>query len=101
VNPNINLSPAICRLLRHVELALVAIVALNSVMSDDSNVAIGVFFLAAFTLLSLILPVHRPLWQRRGYVALGLALVLIAYSFGIDFNVFLYLYRTDLTSLQG
>lgn len=92
MNPNINLSPAIRGLLRYVEWSLVAIVALNSVVSDDSNVVLGIIFLAAFAVLSLILPIHRPLWQRIGYIALGLALVLTAYSFGIDFNVFLYLY---------
>jgi len=101
VNPNINLSPAIRRLLRYVEWALVAIVALNSVVSDDSNIVLGMFFLAAFTLLSLILPIHRPLWQRRGYIALGIVSVLIAYSLGIDFNVFLYLYIAKSCFLLG
>jgi signal transduction histidine kinase len=49
-------------------------------------------FLAAFAGLSLILLIRRPSWQRKGYIITGLALVLIAYSLGIDFNVFLYLY---------
>lgn len=92
MNSAIDLSPAISRLLRYVEWALVAIVALNSAVNGDTNVWLGTIFLATFTLLSLTLPIHRPLWQRRGYVVLGLSLVLIAYSLGIDFNVFLYLY---------
>jgi signal transduction histidine kinase len=92
MNPDLDLSPAIYRLLRYVEWALVAIVALNSAMNDDANVWLGMLFLAAFAGLSLILPMRRRLWQRRGYIITGLALVLIAYSLGIDFNVFLYLY---------
>jgi signal transduction histidine kinase len=92
MNSAIDLSPAIGRLLRYVEWALVAIVALNSAVNGDAHVWLGTIFLAAFAFLSLTLPIHRPLWQRRGYVVLGLSLVLIAYSLGIDFNVFLYLY---------
>lgn len=92
MNSGINLSPAICRRLRHVEWALVAIVALNSSMNGDAHVGLGIIFLAAFAFLSLIFPIHYPLWQRRGYVALGLSLVIFAYSLGIDFNVFIYLY---------
>ncbi|MBD3885569.1 sensor histidine kinase [Phormidium tenue FACHB-886] len=92
MNSDIDLSPAISRLLRYVEWALVAIIAFNSAMNGDANVWLGIIFLAAFAFLSLVLPIHRPLWQRRGYIILGLSLVLIAYSLGIDFNVFLYLY---------
>ncbi|NJO51623.1 MAG: hypothetical protein HC840_21835 [Leptolyngbyaceae cyanobacterium RM2_2_4] len=89
---DIDLSPTIHRLLRYAEWALVAIVALNSAVNGEANAWLGMLFLVAFALLSLILPIHRPLWQRRGYIILGLSLVLIAYSLGIDFNIFLYLY---------
>lgn len=92
MNPAIDLSPAISRLLRYVEWALVAIIALNSTINGDTHVWLGTIFLAAFAFLSLTLPIHRPLWQRRGYIILGLFLVLTGYSLGIDFNVFLYLY---------
>lgn len=84
-------SPAIRRILRYVEWALIAIVTLNSAIVGDS-VLPGSLFLAAFTLLSFIFPIHHSSWQRRGYIANGLFLVLVAYSFGIDFNIFLYLY---------
>ncbi|MBI4784036.1 MAG: sensor histidine kinase [Oscillatoriophycideae cyanobacterium NC_groundwater_1537_Pr4_S-0.65um_50_18] len=89
---DIDFSSTLYRLLRYIEWALVAIVALNSIVNGEANILLGMLFLANFALLSLFLPVHRPLWQRRGYVALGISLVLIAYSFGIDFNIFLYLY---------
>lgn len=92
MNPDIGLSPAIRRILRYVEWALIAIVTLNSILIGDLSVVPGSAFLAAFALLSFIFPMHRPLWQRGGYIALGLLLVLFAYSLGIDFNVFLYLY---------
>jgi hypothetical protein len=92
MNSGIDLSPAICRLLRYVEWALVAIVALNSSVNGDTHVELEIIFLAAFTFLSLIFPIHCSVWQRRGYVTLGLSLVIFAYSLGIDFNVFLYLY---------
>lgn len=89
---DIDFSPAICRLLRYVEWVLVAIVALNSAVNGETNAWLGMLFLVAFALLSLVLPIHRPLWQRRGYIVLGISLVIIAYSLGIDFNIFLYLY---------
>ena len=92
MNPGIGLSPAIPRILRYVEWALIAIVILNSTLVGDLSVIPGSAFLAAFTLLSFIFPIHHPCWQRRAYIALGLFLVVVAYSLGIDFNIFLYLY---------
>ncbi|MBD1876902.1 sensor histidine kinase [Nodosilinea sp. FACHB-131] len=89
---DLDLSPTIYRLLRYVEWTLVAIIAFNSAVNGEANAWLGMLFLIAFALLSLVLPIHRPLWQRRGYVTLGLSLVIIAYSLGIDFNIFLYLY---------
>jgi signal transduction histidine kinase len=92
MHSNLDLSPAIRRLLRHVEWTLVAIVALNSLVNGDANLGMGMLFLSAFVGLSLIFPLHSPLWQRLSYGILGLTLVIIAYGFGVDFNIFFYLY---------
>lgn len=91
MSPNIDLLPRIRRILCYAEWVIVAIVALNVLVVGDPILPIGIF-LIAFVLLSFIFPVRYSLWQRTGYIALGLSFVLFGYITGIDFNVFLYLY---------
>ncbi|NJL40188.1 MAG: sensor histidine kinase [Leptolyngbyaceae cyanobacterium SM1_4_3] len=47
-------------------------------------------FSVLFFLLSFILPIERPLWQRRTYVALEVALIGIATALGVEFSGILF-----------
>jgi signal transduction histidine kinase len=50
---------------------------LNTTYRVSLSLAIqAILFYAAFGLLSCFIPVNRPLWQRRGYVALNMMLVI-------------------------
>ncbi|MGF1539497.1 MAG: sensor histidine kinase [Pleurocapsa sp.] len=47
-------------------------------------------FSLVFLLLSCIFPIHRPLWQRRVYIALELSLINLALFYGIDFDILMF-----------
>ncbi len=48
-------------------------------------------FNTLFFILSFILPLDRPLWQRRVYIALEIALTGLAIASGLEFSFVLYL----------
>lgn len=48
-------------------------------------------FNTLFFILSFILPLDRPLWQRRAYIALEVGLTGIAIASGVELSFVLYL----------
>jgi hypothetical protein len=80
--------------LRYGEWLLLVMTVLIYVLDEFSTpelVIKCVAFTTLFFCLSFILPLDRPLWQRRLYVALEVGLAGIAIASGVEFTFVLYL----------
>jgi signal transduction histidine kinase len=88
------------RMLRYAEWALLLMMALLYAIDQyfyKIQILPDLFFRAAifiviFFALSFIFPLERPHWQRRLYIAIEIALILIAQLLWLELNVLLYLF---------
>jgi signal transduction histidine kinase len=87
-------SPSLRRTLRFGEWLLLLMTVLIYVLDEASTPELIVKCIAFSTLffcLSFILPLDRPLWQRRAYVVLEVGLTGVAIASGIELSFVLYL----------
>ncbi len=90
-------SPYISQTWRYVEWILLGVSALSELLwfyaigSPERAVKILAFY-SAFALLSWVFPVESPLWQRRGYIFLGILLAVSALGMSLGTSLILYLY---------
>lgn len=90
-------SPSFRWTLRYVEWMMIVGVSLGFVLEGAFQISIAtslqiVFCLVGYTLLSLVFPINRPLWQRQVYVFSGILLALGMRLAGPGLELFLYLY---------
>jgi signal transduction histidine kinase len=71
-------------------LLLTPLIYVISVHATSDLLIKCLIFNTLFFLLSFSFPVHRPLWQRRAYVALEVVLVSISLSTGVESSFILY-----------
>lgn len=94
MNLDVNSSQSLRWTLRFGEWLLLLMTVLIYVLDEASTPELVVkcmAFSALFFCLSFILPLDRPLWQRRAYVALEVGLTGIAIAAGIELSFVLYL----------
>ncbi|MBD2730708.1 sensor histidine kinase [Nostoc sp. FACHB-892] len=87
-------SPSLRRALRFGEWLLLLMTILIYVLDEASTpelIVKCVAFSTLFFCLSFILPLDRPLWQRRTYIALEVGLTGVAIASGIELSFVLYL----------
>ena len=93
--------PSIRRIFRHVEWTVLGVSLLIELLDRDSIYGMGThlipnwgtfILMGVFTLLSLIFPINRPLWQRRAYVFLEILLLVLALLMGVPFDILLYIF---------
>ncbi len=90
-------SPYIGQTLRYVEWILLGVSALSelrwfyAIGSPERAFKILAFY-SAFALLSWVFPMECPLWQRRGYIFLGILLAVSALGMSLGTSLILYLY---------
>ncbi|OKH30467.1 hypothetical protein NIES2101_42360 [Calothrix sp. HK-06] len=93
----IKTSASFHRSLRYVEWIFISVFVFTCVIEGayKLNIAVQVVFFAhliSYFILSYFFPIHSSVWQRIGYIALGLFLSLSIRFTGTDLNLFLYFY---------
>lgn len=97
MNSEMNSSLYIRRTLRYLEwifLALMASIELRwfDAFGSPKRALTILIVYSTFAGLSCIFPIARPLWQRQGYVFLGVLLATLALSMGLTMDPMFYLY---------
>ncbi|MUG99030.1 sensor histidine kinase [Scytonema sp. UIC 10036] len=93
----ITTTPSFRLILRYIEWIMILGVSLGFILDGTFQISATtslqvILCLVAYTLLSLIFPINRPLWQRQIYVISGIILALFIRFIGIGIELFLYFY---------
>jgi signal transduction histidine kinase len=85
------------RTFRYIEWSLIGLYILlaagNGSFSVSSEISLKILtFLGGYGILSFVLPMRRPLWQRLAYILSGVSIEIYAEAVDILLTLFLYLY---------
>jgi signal transduction histidine kinase len=94
------ISPGIRRALLFAELTLLggcAWVSINSVNSHSSPFIYGhiALFCVLITPFIFVMPIDRPLWQRRAYIILAICLIVAAFPFDVFFDSLIFTFLLE------